>query len=158
MSDFDFESACASVLTEMNSTPTRRSSIIRLTALPPPPPTPTTFMRACCAPCSSSSKIMDRALAFSEEVLEPPFDGTEHLLDGGSTPAGGITPTGEHLLRAVQQEPGGHCHTGRFDAVHQPGQCFAGGADPHGEGKYLAGQFHDAGGLRTAAGQDDPCR
>ena len=46
-SDFDFPSAWASVLTEMNSTPTSRASIIRLTALPPPPPTPMTFMRAC---------------------------------------------------------------------------------------------------------------
>jgi hypothetical protein len=41
-------SACASVLTEMNSTPSRSSSIIRFTALPPPPPTPTTFIRAFC--------------------------------------------------------------------------------------------------------------
>ena len=51
-------SACASVLTEMNSTPSRCSSIMRLTALPPPPPTPTTFMRAFCAALSSNSKII----------------------------------------------------------------------------------------------------
>src|SRR5947208_10693037 len=38
-SDFDASSACASVFTEMNSTPSRCSSIMRLTALPPPPPT-----------------------------------------------------------------------------------------------------------------------
>jgi hypothetical protein len=50
--------AWASVLTEMNSTPSRRSSIIRLTALPPPPPTPITFMRAFWVTVSSSSKIM----------------------------------------------------------------------------------------------------
>src|SRR5207248_11251928 len=43
----------------MNSTPSRCSSIIRLTALPPPPPTPTTFMRAFCAALSSNSKIME---------------------------------------------------------------------------------------------------
>ncbi len=36
-------SACASVLTAMNSTPLRPASTIRLTALVPPPPTPTTF-------------------------------------------------------------------------------------------------------------------
>ncbi len=62
-SDLEVVSAWASVLTEMNSTPPRRSSIIRLTALPPPPPTPITFMRALWAPVSSSSKIMGGVLS-----------------------------------------------------------------------------------------------
>ena len=57
-SDFELRSACASVFTEMNSTPSRCSSIIRFTAFPPPPPTPTTFMRAFCEVFSSNSKIM----------------------------------------------------------------------------------------------------
>ena len=39
-------SACTSVLAVMNSTPSTRAAIIRLTALPPPPPTPMTLMRA----------------------------------------------------------------------------------------------------------------
>ena len=39
-------SACASVLTAMNSTPLRPASIMRLTALTPPPPTPTTLITA----------------------------------------------------------------------------------------------------------------
>src|SRR6185437_2366348 len=56
--DFEFSRACASVLTEMNSTPSRCSSIIRLTALPPPPPTPTTFIRAFWEVLSSNSKII----------------------------------------------------------------------------------------------------
>src|SRR5690348_18438176 len=43
----------------MNSTPSRCSSIMRLTALPPPPPTPTTFMRALCVALSSNSKIIE---------------------------------------------------------------------------------------------------
>src|SRR5436305_1267671 len=43
----------------MNSTPSRCSSIMRLTALPPPPPTPTTFMRAFCGALSSNSKIIE---------------------------------------------------------------------------------------------------
>ena len=38
--------ACESVLTAMNSTPFRPSSIMRLTALTPPPPTPTTLITA----------------------------------------------------------------------------------------------------------------
>src|SRR5579872_1393877 len=42
----------------MNSTPSRCSSIIRLTALPPPPPTPTTFIRAFWEVLSSNSKII----------------------------------------------------------------------------------------------------
>ena len=39
-------SACASVLTAMNSTPVRPASTIRLTAFVPPPPTPTTLITA----------------------------------------------------------------------------------------------------------------
>ena len=39
-------SACASVLTAMNSTPVNPASTIRLTAFVPPPPTPTTLMTA----------------------------------------------------------------------------------------------------------------
>ncbi len=39
-------SACASVLMAMNSTPLRPTSIIRLMALTPPPPTPMTLMTA----------------------------------------------------------------------------------------------------------------
>ena len=39
-------SACASVLTAMNSTPARPASTMRLTAFVPPPPTPTTLMTA----------------------------------------------------------------------------------------------------------------
>ena len=39
-------SDCASVFTEMNSTPLRPASIIRLTALHPPPPTPMTLITA----------------------------------------------------------------------------------------------------------------
>ena len=39
-------SACASVLTAMNSTPVRPASTMRLTAFVPPPPTPTTLITA----------------------------------------------------------------------------------------------------------------
>ncbi|SLI64949.1 Uncharacterised protein [Mycobacteroides abscessus subsp. abscessus] len=39
-------SACASVLTAMNSTPLSPCSIIRLTAFTPPPPIPTTLITA----------------------------------------------------------------------------------------------------------------
>ena len=42
----DMSRACASVLTAMNSTPLRPTSIIRFTALTPPPPTPTTLITA----------------------------------------------------------------------------------------------------------------
>ena len=40
------DSACASVLTAMNSTPRTPASIMRLTAFTPPPPTPITLMTA----------------------------------------------------------------------------------------------------------------
>ena len=57
-SALDSFKTCASVFTEMKSTPSRSSSIIRLTAFPPPPPTPTTFMRAFWVIVSSYSKTI----------------------------------------------------------------------------------------------------
>src|SRR5207253_265439 len=73
--------ACASVFTEMNSTPWSPSSTMRFRALPPPPPTPTTFIRAFCDTVSSSSKIMAPSGDRSEEVLQPSLQRSEQLLD-----------------------------------------------------------------------------
>src|SRR5579863_5277755 len=50
-------SAWASVLTTMNSTPSRPKLIIVFTALPPEPPTPTTLMRASYCWDSSANSI-----------------------------------------------------------------------------------------------------
>ncbi len=66
-----FLSTWASVFTEMNSTPSRSSSIIRSTALPPPPPTPTTFMRAFWGRVSSYSKIILGSLLRSRGRVPP---------------------------------------------------------------------------------------
>src|SRR4051812_2654320 len=49
-------SACRSVLTTMNSTPSNPAATIRFTALLPPPPTPTTLIRAPDRRTSSSFK------------------------------------------------------------------------------------------------------
>ncbi len=51
------ESACASVLAQMNSTPSTQPPIMCFTALPPPPPTPTTLMTALCGTLSTSSNM-----------------------------------------------------------------------------------------------------
>src|SRR2546423_13094735 len=80
-SDFLLSGACASVFTEMNSTPWRPSSPMRFRALPPPPPTPTTFIRAFCETVSSSSKIMAPSGDRSEEVLQPSLERSEQLVD-----------------------------------------------------------------------------
>ncbi len=50
--------ACASVLAQMNSTPSRLEFTMCATALPPPPPTPTTLMTALGAVRSTSSNIV----------------------------------------------------------------------------------------------------
>ncbi len=55
-------SACASVLTTMNSTPSRPKLIIVLTALPPEPPTPMTLMRASYC-CVSSANSIEKLIA-----------------------------------------------------------------------------------------------
>ena len=44
-------SACASVFTQMNSTPSMPLFVMWATALPPPPPTPITLMTAVLAEC-----------------------------------------------------------------------------------------------------------
>src|ERR687892_2142215 len=116
MSDLDIASACESVFTEMNSTPPSWSSIIRLTALPPPPPTPTTFIRAVWTPLSSSSKIMVGSPGpCSEDVLEPPLNRSEHLLDRRRL-AAACSQSSAHrdLPGAVQNQSCGHRHAGRF--------------------------------------------
>jgi hypothetical protein len=43
---FECFKACASVLMQMNSTPSRPALTMCETALPPPPPTPSTLMTA----------------------------------------------------------------------------------------------------------------
>ena len=48
-------SDCASVLTQMNSTPRTPASIMRFTALVPPPPTPTTLIQALASSSSAWS-------------------------------------------------------------------------------------------------------
>ncbi|MNQ98967.1 hypothetical protein D3C85_1146870 [compost metagenome] len=52
-----FFSAWASVLAQMNSTPSMLLFAMWLTALPPPPPTPITLITAVCGTLSTSSNI-----------------------------------------------------------------------------------------------------
>src|SRR5690349_7429684 len=117
---------------------------MRLTALPPPPPTPTTFMRAVWMPLSSSSNLMVCSLGPSEEVLEPPFHRSEHLLDGGRLASASANAAARgHLPRAVEHEAGRHRHSRRFDAVREAAEPLARNTatGPHGED--LAGQLYD---------------
>src|SRR6476469_9940096 len=133
---------------------------MRFTALPPPPPTPTTFIRAVWTPLSSSSNLMVCSpRPDSEEVLEPPFHRSEHLLDGRRLPATGAeAATRCHLPGAVQNQYRGYRHSRRFDAVRETSEALAGNAAAGRHGEDLPGQFHDARGQRPTARQDNPCR
>jgi hypothetical protein len=62
-------SACASVLTTMNSTPVMPAFTIRVTALLPPPPTPTTLIRA--PSRASSSRVMRRTSLSGLAIVSP---------------------------------------------------------------------------------------
>src|SRR5690606_6266874 len=145
--DFEFFSACASVFTLMNSTPSRSSSIMRFTALPPPPPTPTTFMRAFWTAPSSNSKIImvhpplgvwrrDNARAARVERPKPPPRELEELLQPCDQPThGGLAEaraaTTFELLRGGEQHQPGRRRVARLpDALHQAGHPCAGDADP----------------------------
>src|SRR5690606_2864126 len=76
-----FFSAWASVLAQMNSTPSILLRTIWLTALPPPPPTPMTLMTALGVTLSTISNIIPllsrllspTATTDSEVALEPPL-------------------------------------------------------------------------------------
>ena len=62
-------SACRSVLATMNSTPSRPTCTMRLTALLPPPPTPMTLMRAPAVP-SSSRRSLKRLDSFVSSFID----------------------------------------------------------------------------------------
>jgi hypothetical protein len=63
----DARRAWTSVLATMNSTPVKRASIMRFTALEPPPPSPMTLILAA-SRSSSSSNIGRRPIALSSMV------------------------------------------------------------------------------------------
>src|SRR6266568_3631417 len=146
--------ACASVLTEMNSTPCRPSSTMRFSALPPPPPMPTTFIRAFCDTVSSSSKIMAPSGDRSEEVLQPPLQRSEQLLDARPfcQRAAGRAAQRE-LPRRVQHQPDRHGVARRLHAIHEPGDPLLGAAGPHRERERLARQLHHPRQVRRPARQ-----
>ena len=100
--------ACASVFAEMNSTPSRSSSIMRLTALPPAPPTPITLMRARFLGASSSSKIIASSPFVGsfpvqlEKFLEPGAHSRHHARSHG----GGAFACIHEVVGPVQNESG----------------------------------------------------
>src|SRR5213596_1534549 len=151
--------ACASVFTEMNSTPWSPSSTMRFSALPPPPPTPTTFIRAFCDTVSSSSKIMAPSGDRSEEVLQPPLERREPALHSGARHQ---RATGRGALREparrVQHQPHRHRVARRLHAVHQPGDPLLGAPRPDGHGEGIPRQFHHPRQMRRPARQHHPRR
>src|SRR6266571_865305 len=161
--------AWASVLTEMNSTPGRPSSTMRLSALPPPPPTPTTFIRAFCDTVSSSSKIMAPSGPRSEEVLQPTLERSEQpghprACERPSPPScparctrSGASPSRRgplrHAARRVQHQPRRYRVARRLHAVHEPRDVVLGRARAHRQPEHLARQLHQARQVRRSPRQ-----
>src|SRR5687768_5908569 len=129
--------AWASVLIAMNSTPSRSSSIMRLTALLPPPPTPITFILAFCCRLSSNSKIIlppramllvatvlwcELLLGCLKEFLQP----RQHLPRRSGAEAAGAAV--EHTCAEVHQA-GGRGELGLADGVGEADEAFTGHAD-----------------------------
>src|SRR4051812_3631507 len=161
MSALLLRSAWASVFTEMNSTPSRCSAIMRLTALPPPPPTPTTFIRAFWVTDSSSSKML-MALPLCEKPLKrtsvqaykrfsnsrllrlyvstfvrleklrkPPPDRPRQPVDRQARAAGLRRPL-HHLHHPVERQSGRGAEARLLDVIDQAaGELLAGLADAH---------------------------
>src|SRR6266536_3878392 len=149
--------ACASVFTEMNSTPWSPSSTIRFRALPPPPPTPTTFIRAFCDTVSSSSKIMAPSGDRSKEVLQPPLQRSEQLVDARTLDQLSPPPPPRASLREaprrVQHQPHRHRVARRLHAVHQPGNPLLRRPRPHRHRERVAGELHHPGEVRRPTRQ-----
>src|ERR1051325_6180650 len=150
--------ACASVFTEMNSTPWSPSSTMRLRALPPPP---TTFIRAFCETVSSSSKIMAPSGDRSEEVLQPPLQRSEQLVDP-RTPDQRAAPSRRAALRqpprGVQHQPDRHRVARRLHAVDQSRDPLLGAPGPHRRRERLARQLHHSRQMRRSPRQHHPGR
>src|SRR5436190_130848 len=151
--------ACASVFTEMNSTPWSPSSTMRFRALPPPPPTPTTFIRAFCDTVSSSSKIMAPSGDRSEEVLQPPLQRSEPPLDARTLDqrAAGHAALRESPRR-VQHQAHRHRVPRRLHAVDEPRDPLLRRAGPYRDRERLTRQLHHPGQVRRAARQHHPGR
>src|SRR5213075_1508545 len=146
--------ACASVFTEMNSTPWSPSSTMRFRALPPPPPTPTTFIRAFCDTVSSSSKIMAPSGDRSEEVLQPPLQRSKPQFDSPPPPPPPRAPTPSALDQRtarnaavcqspcrVQHEPYRYRVARRLHAVHESRDSLLRRPGPHRQRERLARQL-----------------
>src|SRR5207248_10886491 len=148
--------ACASVFTEMNSTPWSPSSTMRFRALPPPPPTPTTFIRAFCETVSSSSKIMAPSGDRSEEVLQPPLQRSEQLVDPRA-PDQRAAPSRRAALhqppRGVQHQPDRHRVARRLHTVDQTRDPLLGAPGPHRHRERLACQLHHSRQMRRSPRQ-----
>src|SRR5436309_4235133 len=151
--------ACASVFTEMNSTPWSPSSTMRFRALPPPPPTPTTFIRAFCDTVSSSSKIMAPSGDRSEEVLQPPLQRSEPPLDARTLDQ---RPAGHAALREsprrVQHQAYRHRVPRRLHAVDEPRDALLRRPGPYRDRERLARQLHHPRQVRRPARQHHPGR
>src|SRR5207245_62164 len=152
--------ACASVFTEMNSTPWSPSSTMRFKALPPPPPTPTTFMRAFCDTVSSSSKIMAPSGDRSEEILQPTLERREQLVHAAAAhqrPPPSPPPADRgalrHLARRVQHQPDRHRVARGLHTVHQPGDPLLGAPGPDRHGERIPRQLHHPRQVRRPARQ-----
>src|SRR5438874_9856624 len=158
-SDLLLSRACASVFTEMNSTPWSPSSTMRFRALPPPPPTPTTFIRAFCETVSSSSKIMAPSGDRSEEVLQPPLQRSEQLVDPRTPDQ---RAAGRAALRQpprrLQHQPDRHSVARRLHAVNKSRDPLLGAPGPHRHRERLARQLHHSRQMRRPAGQHHPGR
>src|SRR6266516_138197 len=146
--------ACASVFTEMNSTPWSPSSTMRFRALPPPPPTPMTFIRAFCDTVSSSSKIMAPSGERSEEVLQPPLQRSEPPLDARTLDhrAAGNAALRESPRR-VQHHAHRYCIARRLHAVDEPRDPLLRHTGAHRNRERVARQLHHPRQVRRPARQ-----
>src|SRR6266853_86656 len=153
--------ACASVFTEMNSTPWRPSSTMRFRALPPPPPTPTTFIRAFCDTVSSSSKIMAPSGDRSEEVLQPPLQRSKPPLDARTLPrraTGNAARPLREAPRGVQHQPHRHRVARCLHAVDESRDPLLRRPGPHRHREGVACQLHHPGQVRRPPRQHDAGR
>src|ERR1039457_607797 len=154
---FECFSACASVLMQMKSTPSRPACTMCETALPPPPPTPSTLMTAFWLYVSISSNIPSLLTSpvILKITLKPGLHAIKNIAHATRQQRRHALPFGL-ILRVKQQSDAGRVNR-IADDVGQAGDVLR-HAKTHRHVKYFFSEFDCPFHLCRSAGEDDSRR
>src|ERR1700691_824037 len=162
---FECFNACASVLMQMKSTPSRPACTMCETALPPPPPTPSTLMTAFWLYVSISSNIPSLLIDFGKTAhklhkqplkiaLKPGLHSLENILHSTREQRCLARKIPLEIPLGVEQQPHARRMNRIADHVNQTADVLR-HAQAHGHVEHFLGQLDGPFHLGTAAGEHD---